>query len=77
MFVRALRDGFITIGEAVKTIPSEYTGEYPEVDWSGFAGMRDVGSHRYFNWNTDIATTSIQEELPTLRRAVVSIKENL
>lgn len=56
------RDGFIAdemaydatvrnlevLGEAAKKIPEAVCQRYPEVDWRGIAGLRDVVAHAYF-----------------------------
>ena len=36
------------LGEAAKAIPAEIRQSYPEADWRGVAGLRDVLAHAYF-----------------------------
>lgn len=36
------------LGEAAKNIPDEIRLRYPDVDWRGVAGLRDVLAHAYF-----------------------------
>jgi uncharacterized protein with HEPN domain len=36
------------LGEAAKAIPDEIRQRYPEVDWRGVTGLRDVLAHAYF-----------------------------
>jgi uncharacterized protein with HEPN domain len=36
------------LGEAAKKIPDQVRQRYPEIDWRGVAGLRDVLSHAYF-----------------------------
>jgi uncharacterized protein with HEPN domain len=43
-FIRSLE----IIGEASKRIPDEIREAYPEIDWKGFSGLRDVLIHQYW-----------------------------
>ena len=40
------------LGEAVKKIPDEIRGQYPQIPWKAIAGMRDVLVHEY--WGIDV-----------------------
>ena len=48
----------IAIGESLKRLDKitngELLGEYPEIDWKGAKGMRDVISHHYFDVDAEI-----------------------
>lgn len=54
------------IGEAVKRLPPEGLEDWPEVDWSGWARMRDVVAHQYFGVDVEVIWNAVQEELPGL-----------
>jgi uncharacterized protein with HEPN domain len=54
------------IGEAVKRLPPEILASWPDVDWSGWARMRDVVAHQYFGVDVDVIWNAVQEELPGL-----------
>jgi uncharacterized protein with HEPN domain len=55
------------IGEASKHIPAPLVAKYPDIDWSGIAGLRDIITHRYFRVDWKLLWTSIHEELPVLK----------
>ena len=42
---------FEIIGEAVKSLPQDWTEKEPEIPWRQIAGFRDVLAHAYLPWN--------------------------
>jgi uncharacterized protein with HEPN domain len=38
---RAVKNALAELGEAVKALPEDVRKRNPEVDWKGFAGLRD------------------------------------
>lgn len=55
------------IGEAAKSISTEFKKEHKDTDWKGMAGMRDRLIHRYFGVNLDIVWSVVKEKLPELQ----------
>jgi uncharacterized protein with HEPN domain len=45
---------FEIIGEAVKSLPSEWTAKEPDIPWRQIAGFRDVLAHAYFAVNSSV-----------------------
>ena len=55
------------IGEAVKNVPEEVRGKYPQVPWKDMAGMRDKLIHEYHGVRLDIVWETVKEGLPPLK----------
>jgi uncharacterized protein with HEPN domain len=60
----------IAVGEAFKQIDRKTDGKllprYPEVDWSGVMGVRDVIAHGYFDVDADEVFGICQTDIPVL-----------
>ena len=76
--VMALERLFLIIGEAVKRLPEDLCGRYPEVPWKKIASTRDRLAHGYDEvegvilWNA--ATVSILEMRRTIKVMLAEIK---
>jgi uncharacterized protein with HEPN domain len=70
MGFRALKNALTELGEAVKALPADILQRHPEVDWKGFAGLRDLIAHRYFGMDTRRLLPIIRDEVPGLLAAV-------
>jgi uncharacterized protein with HEPN domain len=55
---------FLILGEAAKKIPAEVRARYPQVDWRGMAGLRDVIAHSYYRVNPNILWDAAGNILP-------------
>ena len=71
----------IAIGESVKRIDKitdkQLLSQYPEIDWKGVMGMRDIIAHHYFDIDADVIFDVMKNNLPTVRLAVNRMIENL
>ena len=67
---RALKNALSELGEAVKALPDDVVRRHPEVDWKGFAGLRDIVAHQYFGLDTRRLLPIIRDEVPALLAAV-------
>lgn len=67
---RALKNALSELGEAVKALPREFTDRHPNVDWRGFAGLRDVVSHGYFGLRQELLWPIVREEVPRLLASI-------
>lgn len=62
------------IGEAFKQIDKSTDGKllarYPEIDWAGVKGVRDVIAHEYFDIDAEQIFSICQADIPPLRDTV-------
>ncbi|MBC1196703.1 DUF86 domain-containing protein [Microcystis aeruginosa BLCCF158] len=65
------------IGEAVKNIPDEVRVNYPNIPWKNIAGMRDKLVHEYWAIDEKVVWKVIQNNLPQLKKIIISIIEKL
>jgi uncharacterized protein with HEPN domain len=67
---RAIKNALVEIGEAIKQLPPEVLAAHHEIDWRGFAGLRDIVAHQYFGVELPRLWPTVTEELPALIAAV-------
>ena len=60
---------FEIIGEAVKSLPEDWTDKEPEIPWRQIAGFRDVLAHAYFAVESSIVWEAAVEKAPLLKAA--------
>jgi uncharacterized protein with HEPN domain len=67
----------IAIGEVFKKIDKMTKGtfliHYPEIDWSGVKGIRDVLSHDYFNIDGEEIFSICSKDIPVLSEIVIKM----
>ncbi len=64
---------FEIIGEAVKSLPEEWTAKEPEIPWRQIAGFRDVLAHAYFAVNSSVVWAAAMEKAPLLKAACMRL----
>jgi uncharacterized protein with HEPN domain len=71
----------IVIGENLKNLDKITAGkllaQYPEVDWKGAKGMRDIISHHYFDLNAEVVFSVCKDRLPDLIETVIQMEKSL
>lgn len=65
------------IGEAVKNIPDDFKGKYPNIPWKQISGMRDILIHEYFGVKLERVWKTAKEDLPELRKAISKILKEI
>lgn len=64
----------IAIGESLKNLDKITNGEllpkYPQVDWKGAKGMRDVITHHYFDLDAEAVYNVCLEDIPVLIKTI-------
>ena len=71
----------IAIGEGVKGVDKltdkKLLSFYPEMDWKGVMGMRDIIAHHYFDLDAEIVYDVIKHDLPKLKDLLQQIIDDL
>ncbi len=65
------------IGEASIYFTEEIKLKYPEIDWKGIKGFRNIITHEYFGVSIKMVWAVIIKELPTLKTITQKIIEDL
>jgi uncharacterized protein with HEPN domain len=61
------------IGEAARSLSSEFRQRHPDKVWTKAAGMRNILVHHYFEINATRIWNVVQEDLPSLRDRVETL----
>lgn len=71
----------IAIGESLKNIDKitnkELLEKYPQIDWKGAKGMRDIISHHYFDIDANDIYFVCDTKLEELLKTIVLMKNDL
>jgi uncharacterized protein with HEPN domain len=61
------------IGEAANAITEETRNRFPELNWKGIRGFRNIIVHEYFGISVSMVWAVVIKELPTLKRVAERI----
>jgi len=71
----------IAVGEAFKKIDKETGGElllhYPQIDWRGVMGVRNVLAHDYFDIDTEEIFKICHKDIPLLAAVVTQMLKDV
>jgi uncharacterized protein with HEPN domain len=73
MLKHAVYRNFTIIGEAASLLTKEFRDAHNSVSWKQIIGMRHVLVHGYYEAEDSIVWRAIEEDLPQLRRDVLSL----
>ena len=64
----------IAIGESIKgidkTTDKKLLSHYPDMDWKGVMGMRDIIAHHYFDLDGEVVFNVVKIELPNMLQII-------
>ncbi len=67
----------IAVGESIKGIDKltnkELLTQFPEIDWKGAMGIRDIIAHHYFDLDAEIVYNVVKTNLPDMLATINSI----
>jgi uncharacterized protein with HEPN domain len=70
---------FLAAGEALKRMeklePGLLAARFPDIDWKGAMGFRDVIAHQYFDLDAEQVLLICQDALPAVLSAIRSLEE--
>ena len=70
---------FLAAGEALKRLeklePGLLASRFPEIDWKGAMGFRDVIAHQYFDLDAEQVLLICQDALPGVLSAIRSLEQ--
>jgi len=61
------------IGEATKRLPMSLRVQYPEIPWTGMAGMRDRIIHGYDTVDLQIVWDVVEKDIPEIKPHIQQI----
>ena len=65
------------IGEACRSLSSDFRNQHPEVPWSQAVGMRNILVHHYFEMDVEAVWSAVERDLPGLKPMLQAILEQL
>jgi len=65
------------IGEAVKSLPSDFRDRHSDIPWQEIAGMRDVLIHEYFGVDLNLTWQTVKQDIPALKSKLEEILKQI
>ncbi|HOT75721.1 MAG TPA: DUF86 domain-containing protein [Candidatus Wallbacteria bacterium] len=71
----------MAIGESIKKIDKITDGKlllkYPQVDWKGLKGLRDIIGHQYFDINAEAIIQTCNNDITVLKDTIINMLKNI
>lgn len=71
----------IAVGESLEGVDKmsnkELLKSYPEIDWKGAMGLRDIIAHHYFDLDAEIVYDVVKNNIPDMNNVIKRIIEDL
>jgi len=71
----------LAIGESCKHLDKITGGvllsKYPEIDWKGVKGIRDIISHHYFDISAEIVYSLCINRIPQLKTTLLKMRQDM
>lgn len=71
----------IAVGENLKNLDKVTDGKllskFPDIDWKGAKGMRDIISHHYFDLNAEVVFTICTDRIPDMVDTIIKRRQLL
>jgi uncharacterized protein with HEPN domain len=65
------------ISEASRRLPSEIQSKHPEIPWRDIATIGNLLRHEYHSTSSRIIWQVVQEHLPELKAAIMSLRKSV
>ena len=66
-----------SIKDIDKITGKELLPQYPEVDWKGAMGIRDIIAHHYFELDAEVVFNVVKNEFPKLLQTICRMMNDL
>jgi uncharacterized protein with HEPN domain len=71
----------IAVGESIKSLDKhtnkQLLQKYPEIEWRGVMGLRDIIVHHYFDVDAEEILRIAKQDIPVLEKVIQRIIEDI
>lgn len=74
---RAIERCIEIIGEAASNLSKDFQKKFPEVEWSLLIGMRHKIIHDYFDVDSNLVRSTVEDDIPLLKKQIKKILKEI